>query len=354
MNAFRPKIAVSAGDPAGIGPDVVLAALQKAWPADLVVLADRAMLEARSELLGLPLGADTEILNVPLAAPVVPGTGEPSNAAGVLAALKRATRGCMAGEYHAMVTAPVNKAVIAESGVRFSGHTEYLAELTGTDQVVMLLAATSLRVALATTHIPLAEVPKAVTSAPLLALMRILDSDLREKFGIASPRISVLGLNPHAGEGGHLGAEDDAVIAPIIEAAKDEGINASGPWPADTAFNQKLQSETDAYLAMYHDQGLPVLKYASFGAAVNITLGLPIIRTSVDHGTAYNLAGKTVHPEVTTKGGSKRDPEIEADRGIAAQNRASRPAADSSSLEAAIDVAIELARRKAGALHSKR
>lgn len=300
-----PRLAISAGEPAGIGPDVILAASQRDWPAELVVIADQGMLEARAALLGLQprfiaYDPDAErissagtmsVLHEPLAVAVKPAQPESRNASGVLAALDRATHGCMSGEFDAMVTAPVNKAVIADSGVPFSGHTEYLAELTGTSQVVMLLAAQDLRVALATTHIPLSAVPGAINQSLLLKVLRVMDADLKSKFGIASPHISVLGLNPHAGEGGHLGMEDIEVIEPALRAAKDAGLNVSGPWPADTAFNKRLSAQTDAYLAMYHDQGLPVLKYASFGAAVNITLGLPIIRTSVDHGTAFDLAG---------------------------------------------------------------
>lgn len=284
---------------------MVLAASRRDWAAELVVIADQGMLEARAALLGLQtrfVAYDPDIpqasragtltvLHEPLAVAAAPGQSDAQNAAGVLAALERATQGCLSGEFDAMVTAPVNKAVIADSGVPFSGHTEYLAELTSTAQVVMLLAAKDLRVALATTHIPLSAVPGAITQSLLLDVLRVMDADLKSKFGIATPHISVLGLNPHAGEGGHLGMEDIEVIEPALRAAQNEGINVSGPWPADTAFNKRLGAQTDAYLAMYHDQGLPVLKYASFGAAVNITLGLPIIRTSVDHGTAFDLAG---------------------------------------------------------------
>ncbi len=289
----RPRIAISAGEPAGIGPDIVLAAAQKDWPAELVVIADGNMLAERATRLGIAssvLGRVT-IEHEPLAVPAAPGVADPRNAAGVLRALRRGAEGCQRGAFAALVTAPVNKAVIADSGVPFSGHTEFLAELTNTPRVVMLLAADTLRVALATTHIPLAAVPGAIAAAPLGDILHILDRDLRERFRIDQPRISVLGLNPHAGEAGHLGQEEDAIIAPAIAAAREAGIDASGPWPADTAFNVRLRERTDAYLAMYHDQGLPVLKFASFGAAVNITLGLPIIRTSVDHGTAFDLAG---------------------------------------------------------------
>lgn len=299
-----PRIAISAGEPAGIGPDVVLAACRRDWAAELVVIADEDMLAARAAALGIevklvPYDASTEqpsrggllsIVHTPLAVPPTPAQADARNAAGVLAALNHATAGCLSGDFDAMVTAPVNKAVIADSGVAFSGHTEYLAELTGTAQVVMLLAASKLRVALATTHIPLAAVPDAINQTMLLDVLRVMNADLRSKFAITSPHISVLGLNPHAGEGGYLGKEDIEVITPALSQAKNEGINVSGPWPADTAFNSRLSGKTDAYLAMYHDQGLPVLKYASFGAAVNITLGLPIIRTSVDHGTAFDLA----------------------------------------------------------------
>ena len=296
---------MSAGEPAGIGPDVVLAAAERDWAAELVVVADRNMLAARAALLGKAVQlrdyapgsvqhhapGSLSVLHTPLKAEAVPGRADTRNAPGVLAALDRCVDGCLDGEFAAMVTAPVNKAVISDSGVPFSGHTEYLAERTGTAQVVMLLAAGPLRVALASTHIPLSAVPGAITTPLLLGILRVMDADLRVRFAIEAPRISVLGLNPHAGEGGHLGREDIEVITPAVEAAQKEGIRVSGPWPADTAFNARLGEHTDAYLAMYHDQGLPVLKYASFGAAVNITLGLPIVRTSVDHGTAFDIAG---------------------------------------------------------------
>jgi 4-hydroxythreonine-4-phosphate dehydrogenase len=299
------RIAISAGEPAGIGPDVLLAAAERDWPAQLVVIADKDMLSARAALLGKSIRFDdydststqssargsVSVLHTPLAIPSIPGKADTRNASGVLKALDQCIDGCVSGEFAAMVTAPVNKAVISDSGVAFSGHTEYLAEHTGTDQVVMLLAAGDLRVALATTHIPLSAVPGAI-SAPLLQnILMIMHTDLQAKFGIRKPRISVLGLNPHAGEGGHLGREDIELIAPAIQAARATGLSVTGPWPADTAFNPALREHSDAYLAMYHDQGLPVLKYASFGAAVNITLGLPIIRTSVDHGTALDIAG---------------------------------------------------------------
>ncbi len=302
-----PRIAISTGDPAGVGPDVVLTALQDPWPAELVVIADQDLLAQRAELLSIEVHLQSapdsvqtpqphtpgsvRVQHQPLATAVTPGLGEPRNAAGTLKALDQAIDGCRNGSFQAMVTAPVNKAVISDSGVPFSGHTEYLAEETGTEQVVMLLTGGDLRVALATTHIPLKAVPNAINTELLTTILHTMHRDLQSKFTLTAPRISVLGLNPHAGEGGHLGHEDSAIIAPAIAQAQAMGIQASGPWPADTAFNTRLRKETDAYLAMYHDQGLPVLKYASFGAAVNVTLGLPIVRTSVDHGTAYDLAG---------------------------------------------------------------
>lgn len=302
--SYVPPIAVSVGEPAGIGPDLVLQAARDGLTDKLVVVADRTMLEARAAHLDLslhiqdyiaqapPTSAGTlTVLHTPLATPVTPGQVNPTNSAGVLAALTRAAQGCTRGEFGALVTAPIHKGVICDSGVAFSGHTEFLAELTETARVVMLLASGSLRVALATTHLPLAAVPAAINVRDLLTTLKILDDDLRRKFGIAAPRIAVLGLNPHAGEGGHLGREELDVIIPALEAARADGLQVSGPWPADTAFNPGLRETTDAYLAMYHDQGLPVLKFASFGEAVNITLGLPIIRTSVDHGTALDLAG---------------------------------------------------------------
>ena len=302
-----PRIAISAGDPAGIGPDVVLAAARREWPAHLTLIGDSAMLRRRAAEMGIEVRirvvaddfapaaphspGELRVMHEPLAVATVPGVGAAENAAGVLAALDRAADGCIDGVFHAMVTAPINKALIRRGGVAFSGHTEYLAERMKAEQVVMLLAAGELRVALATTHIPLGAVPDAISSDYLLGVLRVMHRELKAKFGLSRPRISVLGLNPHAGESGYIGREDSERVAPAIASARSEGIRATGPWPADTAFNARLRGETDAYLAMYHDQGLPVLKYASFGAAVNVTLGLPIVRTSVDHGTAYDLAG---------------------------------------------------------------
>jgi 4-hydroxythreonine-4-phosphate dehydrogenase len=245
--------------------------------AELVVIGDRSLLR------GAP-----RIEHVPLARAATPGRLDAANSRYVLAVLDRAIQGCMDGEYAAMVTAPVQKSVINDAGIAFTGHTEYLAERSGTSHVVMMLVGGGLRVALATTHLPLADVPRAITRDGLVATLRVLDADLKRRFRIARPRILVAGLNPHSGESGHLGREDIEVIAPAIA---DAGVDAKGPIPADTLFVPERLRQADAVLAMYHDQGLPVLKYASFGRGVNITLGLPFIRTSVDHGTALDLAG---------------------------------------------------------------
>ena len=254
--------------------------MRLAREAHVVVIGDRTL------LAGAP-----HIEHVPLARPVTPGKLDPANARYVLAVLDRAMRGCMEGEYAAMVTAPVQKSVINDAGIAFTGHTEYLAEHSGAAHVVMMLVGGGLRVALATTHLPLAEVPRAITRSGVLTSLRILDADLKRRFRIARPRILVAGLNPHSGESGHMGREDVDVIMPAIADALAAGIDAKGPIPADTLFVPERVRQADAVLAMYHDQGLPVLKYASFGRGVNITLGLPFIRTSVDHGTALDLAG---------------------------------------------------------------
>ena len=247
---------------------------------ELVAIGDRGL------LAGCP-----RIEHVPLARPPTPGRPDAANARYVLAVLDRAIRGCLAGEFAAMVTAPVQKSVINEAGIAFTGHTEYLAERAGAEHVVMTLVGGGLRVALATTHLPLAEVPRSITSAGLYATLRVVDVDLQRRFRVARPRILVAGLNPHSGESGHLGHEDSELIAPAIAAARAAGIDATGPIPADTLFVPERLKNADAVLAMYHDQGLPVLKYASFGRGVNVTLGLPFVRTSVDHGTALDLAG---------------------------------------------------------------
>ncbi|HEY5899145.1 MAG TPA: 4-hydroxythreonine-4-phosphate dehydrogenase PdxA [Burkholderiales bacterium] len=276
----RPVIALTSGEPAGIGPELCCRVAQQHWDADLVVIGERALLSGCARVDA-----------VPLARPAVPGTLDPANARYVLAVLDRAIAGCLGGEFDAMVTAPVQKSVINDAGIPFTGHTEYLAERARCKQVVMMLVGGGLRVALATTHLALAEVPRAITREGLLAVLRVIDGDMKRRFRIAHPRILVSGLNPHSGEGGHLGREDMEVIAPAIAAAAAAGIDAKGPIPADTLFVPERLRHADCVLAMYHDQGLPVLKYASFGQGVNVTLGLPFVRTSVDHGTALDLAG---------------------------------------------------------------
>lgn len=304
MNA--PRIALTAGEPAGIGPDICLALALTRQDCELVCLGDREVLAARARQLGLaveltnfaPGGARgphragvLPVLHLPCAAPVSAGRLDPANAAQVLQILDRAIAGARRGEFDAIVTAPLQKSIINDAGTPFSGHTEYLAEHTGAPLPVMLLVAGDLRVALATTHLPLRAVSGALSTAQLGAVLDVLRADLPSLLGGRAPRIAVCGLNPHAGEGGHLGREDLDVIAPAIAAAKARGIAVSGPWPADTIFVPRNRSQHDVVLAMYHDQGLPVLKAAGFGQAVNVTLGLPIIRTSVDHGTALDLAG---------------------------------------------------------------
>nr|WP_294867815.1 4-hydroxythreonine-4-phosphate dehydrogenase PdxA [uncultured Pseudogulbenkiania sp.] len=296
-------IAITAGEPAGIGPELVLRLAEAPGASRRVVIADRTLLAERARLLGLPLTlADyrreaapapgtLEVLHVPLAAPSRPGVLDAANGRYVLATLDAAIAGCVSGEFAAMVTAPVHKGVINDAGVPFSGHTEYLAEQTHTPRVVMMLVGGGMRVALATTHLPLRAVPDSLTPALLSEVLQILHADLVGKFGIAAPRILVAGLNPHAGEGGHLGREEIEVIEPVLATLRASGMHLIGPLPADTLFNPDKLAQADAVLAMYHDQGLPVLKHASFGQGVNVTLGLPIVRTSVDHGTALDLAG---------------------------------------------------------------
>ncbi len=296
-------IAVTPGEPAGIGPDLACGLADVLEGDRLVVIADSDLLVARARSLGIaaafveyrgagagPPGVP-EVLAVPLAAPAVTGRLDPANAEYVLATLRRAAAGCLRGEFDAMVTAPVHKGVINEAGIAFSGHTEFLAELTDAPRPVMMLTAERLRVALATTHLPLREVAAALTPGRLHSVLEVLDGDLRTRYGLSRPRILVAGLNPHAGESGHLGREEIDVIAPVLERLRASGMDLEGPLPADTVFTPPLLARADAVLAMYHDQGLPVLKYVGFGHAVNVTLGLPIIRTSVDHGTALDLAG---------------------------------------------------------------
>ena len=273
-------IAITSGEPAGIGPELCLMLAKERFAARLVAIGDRTLLQ------GFP-----EIEHIPLARARSPGRLDPANSRYVLSVLERAVQGCSSGEYHAMVTAPVQKSVINDAGIAFTGHTEFLAERSGAGHVVMMLVGGGLRVALATTHLPLADVPKAITRDAVLNSLRVLDHDLRHRFRIPRPRILVAGLNPHSGESGHLGTEDVEAITPAIALAVKAGIDASGPIPADTLFVPDRLKRADAVLAMYHDQGLPVLKYASFGQGVNVTLGLPFVRTSVDHGTALDLAG---------------------------------------------------------------
>lgn len=283
-------IAVTSGEPAGIGPELCLRLTERQWPARLIVFGDAALFAERARRLGLS-AAGLEIRHVPLAVPAQAGRLDPRNARYVLEMLDQAIAGCLSGEFSALVTAPVHKGAINDAGIPFSGHTEYLAEKTATPRVVMMLAGGGLRVALATTHLPLRQVPDAITPLLLTDTLRIVAADLRQKFGIERPRILVAGLNPHAGEGGHLGREESEVIAPVIERLRAEGLDVNGPLPADTLFTPAVLAGSDAQLAMYHDQGLSVLKYAAFATAINVTLGLPIIRTSVDHGTALALAG---------------------------------------------------------------
>ncbi|CAG0945814.1 MAG: 4-hydroxythreonine-4-phosphate dehydrogenase [Rhodocyclaceae bacterium] len=286
----HPVIAVTSGEPAGIGPDICLALAGRESAARIVVLGDRDLMAARAERLGRTLDG-LDILHVPLRRPARAGRLDAGNAAYVLEMLDLALAGCRSGGFAAMVTAPVHKGVINDAGIAFSGHTEYLAEKTGTPRVVMMLAGAGLRVALATTHLPLKDVPAAITRPELETTLRILHADLLGKFGIARPRILVAGLNPHAGEGGHMGREEIEVIAPVLDKLRVEGMDLVGPLPADTLFTPGVLAGADAQLAMYHDQGLAVLKHAAFEDGINITLGLPIVRTSVDHGTALDLAG---------------------------------------------------------------
>jgi 4-hydroxythreonine-4-phosphate dehydrogenase len=300
-----PRIALTPGEPAGIGPDLCIQLVQQDLPCEIVVIASPQLLEERARQLGLPLqimefdsampaAAQTagiiRVLPVELAEPAQCGQLNPANSRYVLKTITKATRGCMDAVFDAMVTGPVHKGIINDAGLPFSGHTEFIASITG-GHPVMMLATPGLRVALATTHLPLSEVSSAITHTRLRMVIRILDHDLRARFDITNPKIVVCGLNPHAGENGHLGREEIDIIEPVLDSFRKQGLNLQGPLPADTLFTAKYLDSADAVLAMYHDQGLPVLKYVGFGHAVNITLGLPIIRTSVDHGTALELAG---------------------------------------------------------------
>lgn len=304
-----PVIAVTSGEPAGIGPELCARLRQLDLPARLVLIGDRGLLAERAAMAGVqlllrdyvageaPMAGTLDVLHVALAKPAQPGRLDVANAPYVLQTLDCAIAGCMSGEFAAMVTAPVQKSIINDAGISFTGHTEYLAEHTATARVVMMLAGQYgkqndwMRVALASTHLPLKDVPAALCATELEAVLRILHADLRDKFGLSDPRILVAGLNPHAGESGHMGREEIEIIEPLLTKLRAEGMALIGPLPADTLFTPHQLARGDAVLAMYHDQGLPVLKFATFGGGINVTLGLPIIRTSVDHGTALDLAG---------------------------------------------------------------
>lgn len=305
MQNHNNRIVITPGEPAGVGPDLVIALAQQDWPVELVVCADPALLLTRASQLNLPLqlreyqqdkpalaqlAGTLTILPVKIAAEVIPGQLDVKNSHYVVETLAKACDGAISGEFAALVTGPVQKSIINDAGIPFIGHTEFFADRSHCSRVVMMLDTEELRVALATTHLPLLAVPGAITQTSLHEVISILDNDLKTKFGISQPQIYVCGLNPHAGEGGHMGHEEIETIIPALATLRQQGINLIGPLPADTLFQPKYLQHADAVLAMYHDQGLPVLKYQGFGRAVNITLGLPFIRTSVDHGTALELA----------------------------------------------------------------
>ncbi|HZI82697.1 MAG TPA: 4-hydroxythreonine-4-phosphate dehydrogenase PdxA [Casimicrobiaceae bacterium] len=333
----RITIAVTIGEPAGIGPDLCVRLAEKSWPARLVLIGDIELLRERARRLGAgvrfvpyslggaPASAALEVAHFPLAAPAVAGRLDPANAKAVIATLDAALTGCTSGEFTAMVTAPVQKSVLNYAGIAFTGHTEFLAGRTDTKRVVMLLVGGPreriLRVALATTHLPLASVPAAINQADLEDILRVVAADLTSKFSIEKPRIAVCGLNPHAGEGGFLGHEEIDIIAPAIKAARASGLDVRGPIPADTAFVPRMLEQVDCVVAMYHDQGLPVLKHASFGHGVNVTLGLPILRTSVDHGTALDLAEDVVKARQADPGSLFAAVELAIDLAWRAVNR---------------------------------
>lgn len=300
-----PRIALTVGEPAGIGADITLQIAQQTIPADIIAFADPTLLQQRATQLHLPIEiiiADKHFTSlhcpntlkvqpIPLSQPVTCGQLNPANATYVLETLRQACKGCMQGEFDALVTAPVHKGIINEAGIPFTGHTEFFAQQTKTKKVVMMLATPGLKVALATTHLPLNKVSQAVTTEQITTTLEIIHHDLRHHFGLVNPRIAVCGLNPHAGEDGHLGQEEIQIINPVLVKLRQQGFNLIGTIPADTAFTTDMLNQVDVVLCMYHDQGLPVLKHKGFGQAVNVTLGLPIIRTSVDHGTALSLAG---------------------------------------------------------------
>ncbi|NNM20235.1 MAG: 4-hydroxythreonine-4-phosphate dehydrogenase PdxA [Gammaproteobacteria bacterium] len=331
MNESAVRLILTPGDPAGIGPDICLEIAALPWPAAITVIGDPDVLQQRATETGLRVTVDTlaaeenetmhqrgrlQVRPLHFPAAVRAGRPDPANAAGVVDSIRQATEACLRGDADAIVTAPVSKAVICQSGLPFSGHTEFIAAACGDDITpVMMLCTERLRVALATTHVPLAQVPAAITPRRLESVLRVLHRDLAGQFDIADPHILVCGLNPHAGESGELGHEEIETITPTLKNLRGEGMRLTGPLPADTLFLPRNLAEADAVLAMYHDQGLPVLKYSGFGTAVNVTLGLPFVRTSVDHGTAFDLAGSGK--------------------------------ADAGSLAAAIELAVRLARRRA-------
>lgn len=299
-------LVITPGEPAGVGPDLIISLAQMSWDLPWVVCADPQLLKTRAELLNLPLSlveydpatppqihtpSQIYVLPIALHTNVIPSTLDARNGLYVVETLARACDGCLNGEFSALVTGPVHKGIINDAGVHFTGHTEFFADRSHCERVVMMLATDTLRVALATTHLPLRDVANAITGELLHEIITILNHDLKTKFGIAEPQIYVCGLNPHAGESGHMGREEIDIIEPALTQLRQQGIHLHGPYPADTLFQPKYLTHADAVLAMYHDQGLPVLKYEGFGRAVNITLGLPFIRTSVDHGTALELAG---------------------------------------------------------------
>ncbi len=307
MNAVthHAPLVITAGEPAGIGPDLCVQLAAASPEIPFIVIADKYLLQQRAAQIGIGLqvrdfSASPEsvaqpniltVIHVPLVAECHAGVLNAANSEYVLATLRRAVRGCQTGEFSGMVTAPVHKGIINDAGINFTGHTEFLAEQTGTNQVVMMLVGGGMRVALATTHLALKDVPAAITASLLENVLRTIQHDFQHRFGIAQPRILVAGLNPHAGEGGYLGREEIEVMIPVLDKLRAGGMNVSVPLPADTLFTPHKLAQCDCVLAMYHDQGLPVLKHASFGQGVNVTLGMPIIRTSVDHGTALDLAG---------------------------------------------------------------
>lgn len=285
------KIAYTLGEPAGIGPDLILLSIGKMPLSDVVIVGDRESFGARADYMEIVVPPDLNFMHIPMVKPDVIGVPSTENVPALLEMLDCAVDGCLNGEFGAMVTGPLHKGVINDAGFKFSGHTEYIAEKTQSSLPVMLLGTESLKVGLVTTHLPLRDVADAITQSSIKRICRIIHDDFEGKFGIARPLIRVCGLNPHAGEGGHLGMEEIEIIEPALKTLREEGLNIEGPFPADTVFTPKYAANADVILAMYHDQGLPVLKAQGFGEAANITLGLPIIRTSVDHGTAFDLAG---------------------------------------------------------------